>query len=1048
MVRLFSPLSVHRVCAVLLLLAAGWLVAAAGSATCPTDAGVGDVHIRYINTDSTDIPDLPDTPSKNKERNERARLSSALATKLGVAVTDDERFPQVRVITETVDLANGEPGTGIFSVFEIFPSATDSIEVYVDEAAGDRDSGQYRLFEEVAIADLTAVRVRVLAEAPSSTSLSVDGATATTTEHFCEPQTDGRLVESASVHDDKRFALVVPHGGEIEFATSEQLPHLAGAVQGYGIDTNSWDVQGFWPDQHDESEHWHITSNEVTADGFPGLQALEDGTDYAPGRAFQYVASLHGMDFGKEGMVLGGRAHREAKCLVASRVRERMAALALPVPAAFIWNYDAVLGKDLASSLDVPHGDGTLITDERDDEDGPGLSGTDDANLVNVLSPNGGDEIGHGGIQIEQSQSLRDDANIQGLDLSYRDLVAQEIGHAFAELITKPDLIQPGSTAICDALMVGDPAPTAEIHGRAWWDDGDARQNGGDPPVEGLLVSLYTDAMVLVATTRTDADGIYSFSGLAAGDYRLVATAGSGVAFVTANQGGDTVDSDLTDSDFEDGDLDGIGESALVTLAPHQVVDHVDAGLVLATGTGRLGDRAWIDADGDGLQGVGESGLAGVDVMLSNTQGLALAATTTAADGSYAFGGLTAGSYRLDFIAPVGYTPTATSPDDDETLDSDLDSLGGVDVELAVDGQVDDSRDAGYTVGCEDATLVAFGSEWLWSNTFEADWNDPQDVEAEGWTEAMASLGYGTGVASTIPNGGTVSYFRLAFTLEDPSSLDALDLVLQRTDGAIVYLNGQAVFTDNVPVVTPGAATTAATVSAPPLRQGTNVLAVEVHRSDNSLAFDLEMSARICRPCIEGVSLPAVRGTFLEDDEPDAQGNKSSIEFDGSSQKNGLIGWDVTALPSDAEVLHAELEVTVENGSKDLFTIYPMLRAWQESTADWFAPSDAFGADWAADGAFGPRILASGDPATDFDYANDEPLASLRFTKDMAPLPYAGFVVLNVSGRELVQSWIRGEIANDGLFIPGENGRDGLDVTADGRTGGPQLHLVYRSCTP
>ena len=34
------------------------------------------------------------------------------------------------------------------------------------------------------------------------------------------------------------------------------------------------------------------------------------------------------------------------------------------------------------------------------------------------------------------------------------------------------------------------------------------------------------------------------------------------------------------------------------------------------TGTGAIGDRVWIDADGDGVQDPGEAGLAGVTVQL------------------------------------------------------------------------------------------------------------------------------------------------------------------------------------------------------------------------------------------------------------------------------------------------------------------------------------------------------------------------------------------------------------------------------------------------
>jgi len=240
----------------------------------------------------------------------------------------------------------------------------------------------------------------------------------------------------------------------------------------------------------------------------------------------------------------------------------------------------------------------------------------------------------------------------------------------------------------------------------------------------------------------------------------------------------------------------------------------------------------------------------------------------------------------------------------------------------------------------------------------------------------------------------------------------------------------------NVPVVSFSETEVTATISAAGLRTGTNVLAVEVHEDDGSLLFDLEMSSRLCRPCLASVALPLEEGTYLYDGSDFERGARTWITMKGSgTQQTGLFSWDVSGLPSDAEVLHAEVEWVIDDRSSSLFHFYPMVASWNEVDANWFVASASPDVSWTDGGANDETA----------DYEGDEPLASFVFNETA---PYTGFVLLNVSGRELIQSWIRGERANDGIVVPGETGSNGLDVLSDDSTQPPLLHLVYRSCTP
>ncbi|MCI5160497.1 MAG: hypothetical protein D3917_00430, partial [Candidatus Electrothrix sp. AX5] len=166
----------------------------------------------------------------------------------------------------------------------------------------------------------------------------------------------------------------------------------------------------------------------------------------------------------------------------------------------------------------------------------------------------------------------------------------------------------------------------ATIGDRIWLDldrngADEGMQNIGDPGLSGITVELYRDVDqdgffepggddgAAVLTTVTDGNGNYSFEGIPPGDYWVdvdETTLPTGLVAVTADLGGDdTLDSDL--------DADA-GGATVVTVTSDEVVETQDFGYV---GTSPLlGDTIWYDADGNGIQDLGEPGLKGVDVVI------------------------------------------------------------------------------------------------------------------------------------------------------------------------------------------------------------------------------------------------------------------------------------------------------------------------------------------------------------------------------------------------------------------------------------------------
>ena len=87
---------------------------------------------------------------------------------------------------------------------------------------------------------------------------------------------------------------------------------------------------------------------------------------------------------------------------------------------------------------------------------------------------------------------------------------------------------------------------------------------------------------------------------------------------------------------------------------------------------GCVGDRAWNDLDRDGLQGVGEPGVAAIQLTLHDASSAPVATTVSDAAGRYYFDDVAPGQYFVTVAPPPGASMTGpdAGPDD---LDSDFD---------------------------------------------------------------------------------------------------------------------------------------------------------------------------------------------------------------------------------------------------------------------------------------------------------------------------------------------------------------------------------------
>ena len=102
-----------------------------------------------------------------------------------------------------------------------------------------------------------------------------------------------------------------------------------------------------------------------------------------------------------------------------------------------------------------------------------------------------------------------------------------------------------------------------------------------------------------------------------------------------------------------------------------------------------VGNKVWIDADGDGVQDVGEAAAVGVAVKIYLAADDTLSGTDTT-DGTGAYSLTVAdGTYYLKFTAPGGYEFSAKDQGGDDTADSDVNADGTTDTVNATTNDLD-----------------------------------------------------------------------------------------------------------------------------------------------------------------------------------------------------------------------------------------------------------------------------------------------------------------------------------------------------------------------
>jgi uncharacterized repeat protein (TIGR01451 family) len=188
-------------------------------------------------------------------------------------------------------------------------------------------------------------------------------------------------------------------------------------------------------------------------------------------------------------------------------------------------------------------------------------------------------------------------------------------------------------------------APGAYIGDFVWRDDNaDGNVGANEPGIDGITVTLYIDVDnngiysagdTAVSTTTTKSGGYYSFTSLSAYTY---------VVKIITTTTYPTITYDLNSEGSGVFPRDG---QAYVKASPGQTILSLDFGLQTTFGT--IGDRLWVDLDGNNVFTTSEQGLSGIVISLTSSLTSTVVTQTTDSDGYYAFGGLSPGTYTATY---------------------------------------------------------------------------------------------------------------------------------------------------------------------------------------------------------------------------------------------------------------------------------------------------------------------------------------------------------------------------------------------------------------
>ena len=177
------------------------------------------------------------------------------------------------------------------------------------------------------------------------------------------------------------------------------------------------------------------------------------------------------------------------------------------------------------------------------------------------------------------------------------------------------------------------------LSGKVYYDANESSSSdNGEDPFKDITIELVGADGNVVAITKTDADGNYSFTGLDAGTYTVKVTKARDIA-------------ELTQTEDPDGTKDNA--SGVITLnADNPVRENVNFGYIKKHA---ISGNVYLDQNRDKTKNTADIDLSGITVKLLDKDGNVVGTTKTDGDGNYSFTDLNDGTYtvQVDKTGPL-----------------------------------------------------------------------------------------------------------------------------------------------------------------------------------------------------------------------------------------------------------------------------------------------------------------------------------------------------------------------------------------------------------
>jgi uncharacterized repeat protein (TIGR01451 family) len=270
-----------------------------------------------------------------------------------------------------------------------------------------------------------------------------------------------------------------------------------------------------------------------------------------------------------------------------------------------------------------------------------------------------------------------------------------------------------------------------KLGNRVWYDKNEnGIQDGDEKGVANIEVKLYDHNSKLIATKSTKAQGIYQFTNLEPNRYSIRFIVSKGYTISPKDRG---------ENDSKDSDVNAQGVTESVTVITGQENNSLDMGIFKKPV--KVGDKVWYDANKNGIQDGGESGIRDIKVSLYRENGEFVSETKTDNSGLYLFDGLIPNNYYIVFTPSVGYTITDKDRGEDDKKDSDANSAGRTAIFALESGRDNASIDMGLY-----QQRVSFGN-FVWLDTNH---NGIQDEGEHGVKDINVTLFGSNGVVGSM----------------------------------------------------------------------------------------------------------------------------------------------------------------------------------------------------------------------------------------------------------------------------------------------------------